>query len=53
MTGTNCDLFTQIVLVIFEPPCICLSPLELVNLPPTWISRTEKIKQPGNYNLGL
>ena len=22
MTGTNCDLFTQIVPVIFEPPCI-------------------------------
>ena len=21
MTGTNCDLFTQIVPVIFEPPC--------------------------------
>jgi hypothetical protein len=22
MTGTNCDLFTHIVPVIFEPPCI-------------------------------
>jgi hypothetical protein len=22
MTGTNCDMFTHIVLVIFEPPCI-------------------------------
>ena len=24
MTGTNCDLFTQTVPVIFEPPCVCV-----------------------------